>query len=38
VTDHSAVDLDVVLENVPLVVDSRNATRGRKSRARVLKL
>jgi len=38
VTDHSAVDLDVVLEHVPLVVDSRNATRGRTSKARVLKL
>ena len=38
VTDHSDLDLDVVLENVPLVVDSRNATRGRKSRARVLRL
>ncbi len=38
VTDHSALDLDVVLEHVPLVVDSRNATRGRSAKARVLKL
>ena len=38
VTDHSALDLDVVLENAPLVVDSRNATKGRTGRARILKL
>ena len=38
VTDHRALDLDVVLENAPLVVDSRNATKGRPAKARVLKL
>jgi UDP-N-acetyl-D-glucosamine dehydrogenase len=38
VTDHAALDLDVVLEHVPLVVDSRNATRGRKAKARILRL
>jgi len=38
VTDHDALDLDVVLQNVPLVVDSRNATRGRSAKARILKL
>jgi UDP-N-acetyl-D-glucosamine dehydrogenase len=38
VTDHAALDLGVVLEHVPLVVDSRNATKGRKAKARVLKL
>jgi UDP-N-acetyl-D-glucosamine dehydrogenase len=38
VTDHRAMDLEVVLENAPLVVDSRNATKGRKAKARVLKL
>ena len=38
VTDHAAMDLAVALEHVPLVVDSRNATKGRKSKARILKL
>ena len=38
VTDHAAMDLDAVLGHAPLVVDSRNATKGRKAKARVLKL
>jgi UDP-N-acetyl-D-glucosamine dehydrogenase len=38
VTDHRAVDLDLVLEHAPLVVDSRNATKGRASKARILRL
>jgi UDP-N-acetyl-D-glucosamine dehydrogenase len=38
VTDHAAMDLAVVLDHVPLVVDSRNATKGRKAKARILKL
>jgi UDP-N-acetyl-D-glucosamine dehydrogenase len=28
VTDHSAYDWDWIVEHAPLVVDSRNATRG----------
>lgn len=38
VTDHAALDLATVLEHCPLVVDSRNATKGRPAKARVLKL
>ena len=38
VTDHRAVDLDLVLEHAPLVVDSRNATKGRAAKARILRL
>jgi UDP-N-acetyl-D-glucosamine dehydrogenase len=38
VTDHRAVDLDLVLEHAPLVVDSRNATKGRASKAQILRL
>lgn len=38
VTDHSAYDWDEVLAHARLVVDTRNATRGRKGRARVVKL
>jgi UDP-N-acetyl-D-glucosamine dehydrogenase len=38
VTDHSTLDLEVVLEHVPLVIDSRNATKGRAAKARILKL
>src|SRR6185503_5150490 len=36
VTDHRAMDLDVALEHAPLLVDSRNATRGKKAKARIL--
>jgi UDP-N-acetyl-D-glucosamine dehydrogenase len=28
ITDHSVVDYGLVVSNVPLVVDTRNATRG----------
>lgn len=38
VTDHSAYDWDEVLAHARLVVDTRNATRGRQGRARVVKL
>lgn len=38
VTDHTAMDLAPVLEHCPLVVDSRNATKGKTAKARVLKL
>jgi len=38
VTDHSAYDWDEVLAHARLVVDTRNATRGRRGRARVVKL
>ncbi|MGQ9459125.1 MAG: nucleotide sugar dehydrogenase [Anaerolineae bacterium] len=38
VTDHSAYDWDAVLAHARLVVDTRNATRGRQGRARVVKL
>ncbi len=38
VTDHSVYNWDEVLAHARLVVDTRNATRGRKGRARVVKL
>ena len=38
VTDHTAMDLATVLEHCPLVVDSRNATKGKPAKARILKL
>jgi UDP-N-acetyl-D-glucosamine dehydrogenase len=38
VTDHAAMDLATVLEHCPLVVDSRNATKGKPAKARILKL
>jgi UDP-N-acetyl-D-glucosamine dehydrogenase len=38
VADHSAYDWDEVLAHARLVVDTRNATRGRRGRARVVKL
>jgi UDP-N-acetyl-D-glucosamine dehydrogenase len=31
ITDHSAFDYDDLLERAPLIVDSRNALRGRQS-------
>jgi UDP-N-acetyl-D-glucosamine dehydrogenase len=37
VTDHTRVDYDLVLEHARLVVDTRNATRGHHSRARIVK-
>ncbi len=38
VTDHDDLDLDMILEHAPLVVDTRNSSAGRSSRARIIKL
>ncbi len=38
VTDHSAFDWDLVGEHARVIVDTRNALRGRRTRARVVKL
>jgi UDP-N-acetyl-D-glucosamine dehydrogenase len=38
VTDHDDLDLDALLDEAPVVVDLRNATRGRPSRARIERL
>ncbi len=36
-TDHSSVDYDMVCKHAPLVIDTRNATGGKKRPAKVLK-
>jgi len=38
VTDHATYDWDWVLSHARLVVDTRNATRGRRGKARIVKL
>ncbi len=38
VTDHRAFDYDFILEHAPVVVDTRNATKGHTGRARVVRL
>jgi UDP-N-acetyl-D-glucosamine dehydrogenase len=38
VTDHTVYDYDFILEHAKLVVDTRNATNGRKGKARVVRL
>jgi UDP-N-acetyl-D-glucosamine dehydrogenase len=38
VTNHDNLDLDQILQHAPLVVDTRNATRGKQARARIIKL
>lgn len=38
VTDHTAVDYDLVLDAAPLVVDARGVLRGRSGRARIVPL
>ena len=37
VTDHAAIDWDLVAEHAPLVVDTRNVMAGRAVRGRVVK-
>ncbi len=38
VTDHSTYDIDFILANAKLVVDTRNKTKGRQGKARVVRL
>ncbi len=38
ITDHSALDWDLIGAHARLIVDTRNALRGRAVRARVVKL
>jgi UDP-N-acetyl-D-glucosamine dehydrogenase len=38
VTDHSTIDWDLVVAHAPLIVDSRNACRGKRGPGRVVKL
>jgi UDP-N-acetyl-D-glucosamine dehydrogenase len=38
VTDHRVYDIDFILEHAKVVVDTRNATSGRKGQARVVRL
>ncbi|MGB9589729.1 MAG: UDP binding domain-containing protein, partial [Candidatus Hydrothermia bacterium] len=37
-TDHAGTDWGLILENAKLVIDTRNATRGMKGKARVIKI
>jgi len=37
-TNHKAIDWELVVERAKLVIDTRNATAGRKGRAKVIKL
>ncbi len=38
VTDHRAYDIDFILSHAKLVVDTRNATKGRTGPARIVRL
>jgi len=38
VTDHKTLDIPLILKNARVVVDSRNATRGRESMGKVIKI
>jgi UDP-N-acetyl-D-glucosamine dehydrogenase len=38
VTDHTAIDYQLIVDEAPLVIDTRNATRGMRPRARVVSL
>ncbi len=37
-TNHKAIDWDLVVEHAKLIIDTRNATAGRKGKAKVIKL
>jgi UDP-N-acetyl-D-glucosamine dehydrogenase len=37
-TDHSGTDWDMILEKAKLVIDTRNATRNRKGKARIIRI
>ncbi len=37
-TDHAGTDWKMILDNAKLVIDTRNATRGMKGKARVIKI
>lgn len=38
ITNHTSLDYDLILNNARVVVDTRNATKGRESKARIVKL
>jgi UDP-N-acetyl-D-glucosamine dehydrogenase len=38
VTDHSAYEVDFILKHAKLVVDTRNKTKGKTGKARVVRL